>query len=202
MLQQFGPEIWIADGPPVSTGGFHYATRMAAIRLSDRSLFIWSPIQLTDGLRAEVDALGDVRYLVAPNSLHHLFLDDWRRLYPRAGLYAPPGLRRKRKDIVFNGDLSHQPIAEWAKDIDQVVMPGNLITTEVVFFHRKSATVLFTDLIQPPTGFRAGERLWRDGTSWWVRSPQYPESFATRSSSAGLHGPHLRLFWHGPRRGY
>ena len=29
-----------------------------------------------------------------------------------------------------------------------MVLRGNLITTEVVFFHRKSGTVLFTDLIQ------------------------------------------------------
>jgi hypothetical protein len=159
MLKQFGPEIWIADGPLVSTGGFHYATRMAVIRLSDGSLFIWSPIQLTDGLRAEVDALGDVRFLVAPNSLHHLFLDDWRRAYTSAKLYASPGLRKKRKDIDFVGDLSNRPIAEWADDIDQVVMPGNLITTEVVFFHRKSATVLFTDLVQQfPANWFSGWR--------------------------------------------
>jgi hypothetical protein len=165
MLQQFGPEIWIADGPPVSTGGFHYGTRMAIIRLSDGSLFVWSPIQLTAGLRAEVDGLGDVRHLIAPNSLHHLFLDDWRRLYTRASLYAPPGLRRKRKDIDFSGDLGNGPIAEWATDIDQVVVPGNFITTEVVFFHRKSATVLFTDLIQqfPPDWFSG----WRSTVARW-----------------------------------
>jgi hypothetical protein len=192
MLQQFGPEIWIADGPPVSAGGFHYGTRMAIIRLSDGSLFVWSPIQLTAGLRAEVDGLGDVRHLIAPNSLHHLFLDDWRRLYTRASLYAPPGLRRKRKDIDFSGDLGNRPIAEWATDIDQVVVPGNFITTEVVFFHRKSATVLFTDLIHNflPTGFRVGDRLWRDGTSWWVQSRRYPESFAPCSSTAGPHALH------------
>src|ERR1700761_4097426 len=165
MLQQFGPEIWIADGPPVSTGGFHYGTRMAVIRLSDGSLFIWSPIQLTADLRAEVDALGDVRHLIAPNSLHHLFLDDWRRLYSRARSYAPPGLRRKRKDIDFSGDLGNGPIAEWATDIDQVVVPGNLITTEVVFFHRRSATVLFTDLVQqfPPDWFSG----WRSTVARW-----------------------------------
>ena len=159
MLKPFGPEIWIADGPAVSTGGFHYGTRMAVIRLSDGGLFIWSPIQLTDDLRAEVDALGEVRHLVAPNSLHHLFFDDWRFAYPNAKLCAPPGLRKKRKDIDFDGDLSNQPIVEWAKDIDQAVVPGNLITTEVVFFHRKSATVLFTDLIQQfPPGWFSGWR--------------------------------------------
>jgi hypothetical protein len=148
MLTQFGREIWIADGPAVATGGFHYATRMAVIRLSGGGLLIWSPIKLADSLRAEVDALGDVRYLVAPNSLHHLFLDDWRRAYASAKLYAPPGLRKKRKDIDFDGNLGDAPVGEWAGEIDQVLVPGNLITAEVVFFHHKSGTVLFTDLIQ------------------------------------------------------
>ncbi|MBY6240410.1 DUF4336 domain-containing protein [Methylosinus sp. Sm6] len=147
-LKQFGQDIWIADGSIVSTGGFRYATRMAVIRLSDGTLFIWSPIQLTGSLQAEVDRLGAVRFLVAPNSLHHLFLGDWSRVYAGAELYAAPGLRQKRKDIAFDGDLENRPIAGWAEDIDQVPVPGNLITTEVVFFHRKSRTVLFTDLIQ------------------------------------------------------
>lgn len=148
MLKQFGPDIWIADGSTVSTGGFHYGTRMAAIRLADGGLFIWSPIELTATLRAEVDALGEVRHLIAPNSLHHMFLGDWRRVYASADVHAPPGLRKKREDIDFAGDLGSEPEAAWAADLDQVVVPGNLITTEVVFFHRKSATVLFTDLIQ------------------------------------------------------
>ncbi|MBB3609319.1 DUF4336 domain-containing protein [Rhizobium sp. BK602] len=149
VLREFGPDIWIADGPTVTAAaGFHYPTRMAIIRLSDGSLFLWSPTPLADDLRAEVDRLGAVRYLVAPNSLHHLFLGAWRQAYPDAGAYAPPGLRRKRKDLEFDGDLGDTPIADWADDIDQVVIRGNLITTEVVFFHRKSGTVLFTDLIQ------------------------------------------------------
>jgi hypothetical protein len=148
MLEQFAHEIWIADGPVAAVSGFRYPTRMAVIRLSDGGLFIWSPIQLSEDLRAEVDALGDVRHLVAPNSLHHLFIDDWRRAYASAKTYAPPGLRKKRKDIVFDGDLGDVPGAGWADDIDQVLMLGNLITIEVVFFHRKSGTVLFTDLIQ------------------------------------------------------
>jgi hypothetical protein len=38
-------------------------------------------------------------------------------------------------------------------------MRGNLITTEVVFFHGKSGTVLFTDLIQQlPTNLISGWR--------------------------------------------
>ncbi|MGY3615053.1 DUF4336 domain-containing protein [Bradyrhizobium sp. USDA 10063] len=148
MLKEFDRDIWTADGPDVAVAGFHYPTRMAAIRLSDGSLFIWSPIRLTDGLRAEVDAVGQVRHIIAPNSLHHLFLPEWKRAYPGAKLYAPPGLRKKRYDIVFDADLGSVPSSDWIEEIDQVLMHGNLITTEVVFFHIKSGTVLFTDLIQ------------------------------------------------------
>jgi hypothetical protein len=148
MLKEFGHAIWTADGPDVAVVGFRYPTRMAAIGLSDESLFIWSPIQLTDRLRAEVDAVGQVRHIIAPNSLHHLFLPEWKRAYPGAKVYAPPGLRKKRKDIVFDADLGSAPDPDWVAEIDQVLMHGNLITTEVVFFHVKSGTVLLTDLIQ------------------------------------------------------
>jgi len=148
MLKPFGPDVWIADGPDAVVGGFHYPTRMAVIRLSDGRLFIWSPIQLTDILRAEVDTLGQVAHIVAPNSLHHLFLVEWKSAYPEAKVYAPPGLRKKRKDIAFDADLVNAASPDWAGEIDQVLMQGNLITTEVVFFHVGSGTVLFTDLIQ------------------------------------------------------
>jgi hypothetical protein len=159
MLKQFGREIWIADGVTVSTAGFDYPTRVAVIRLSNGRLFVWSPVRLSDDLQAEVDELGVVHCLVAPNSLHHLFLPDWIRAYPDARRYAAPGLRKKRGDIDFHGELADGPFAEWADDIDQVVVAGNLITTEVVFFHRLSATVLFTDLIQQfPVDWFAGWR--------------------------------------------
>ena len=128
---------------------------MGVIRLTGGELFIWSPIPLSDELREEVDALGDVRYLIAPNSLHHLFIGEWRRAYPAARLHAAPGLRRRRKDLAFDVDLNDTPAPGWSEQIDHVVIRGNLITTEVVFFHRESRTAIFTDLIQHfgPTWF-------------------------------------------------
>lgn len=148
MLERFADEIWVADGLVVATAGFCYPTRMAIIRLSNGSLFVWSPTPLSPELRTEVDALGPVRCLVAPNSLHHLFIGDWASAYPDARLFAAPRLRRKRPDLSFNADLTDAPDRDWSGEIDQVVVHGNWITTEVVFFHRKSGTVIFTDLLQ------------------------------------------------------
>lgn len=165
-MKQFGHEIWTADGSEVvAILGFHYPTRMAVMRLSGGDLLVWSPLALTDSLRAEVDALGEVRYLVAPNSLHHLFVTDWKRTYPGALAYAAPGLREKRKDVAFDGDLGSAPIPDWSSEIEHVVMPGNAITREVVFFHRKSGTVIFTDLIQQlPANWFSG---WRAVVAKW-----------------------------------
>lgn len=104
-LQTFATDLWLANGPEVVVAGFRYPTRAAIVRLSGGRLLVWSPVALSSALRAAIDALGEVRYLVAPNSLHHLFLADWRSAYPAARLYAPPGLREKRRDLVFDADL-------------------------------------------------------------------------------------------------
>jgi Domain of unknown function (DUF4336) len=165
-LTLFGREIWTADGSAVVAAlGFHYPTRMIVIRLPAGGLFIWSPVALTDELRAEVDALGEVACLIAPNSLHHVFIADWKRAFPAARVYAAPGLREKRKDMAFDGDLGGAPIPDWSEEIDQVVMEGNAITTEVVFFHRTSRTVIFADLIQQlPDNWFSG---WRALVAKW-----------------------------------
>lgn len=193
MLQPFGEEIWLAEGPTTAVAGFRYPTRMAVIRLAGGALFIWSPVSLSQDLRAAVDALGDVRYLIAPNSLHHLFLGEWRRAYPDARFYAPPGLRERRKDLDFDGDLDDAPAPEWSEEIDQVPVRGNLITTEVVFFHRKSGTVLFTDLIQhfSPTWFTGWRAIVARLDRMTAPQPEVPQKFRNafvnrRAARAGL----------------
>lgn len=149
MLQTFGNNIWTVDGPDVKAiAGFRYPTRMAIIRLPDNTLFIWSPTPLTVRLREEVEALGKVRHLIAPNALHHLNLEEWQKAYPDAMIHAAPGLRTKRPDLDIGGDLGDTSHPHWASEIDQVMMQGNAITTELVFFHKASNTVLFTDLLQ------------------------------------------------------
>lgn len=148
MLERFGEEIWMADGPTIAIVGFVYPTRMIVIRLSDGTLFVWSPVALTGDLRAAVDQLGPVRHVVAPNCLHHLFMGDWQAAYPEAKFHGVPRLRTKRRDLRWDSDLDDTPAAAWSKDIDQVVVRGNWITTEVVFFHRRSRTAIVTDLIQ------------------------------------------------------
>ena len=160
-MEQFGVELWLSDGPIVTgAAGFRFPTRMAVIRLPDQGgLWVLSPVALTQNLRRAVDALGPVRHIIAPNSLHHTFLADWATCYPNAVVHAAPGLHEQDAGTSIHSTLGDLPDPAWAGTIDQVVVSGNRITTEVVFFHRPSATVLVTDLVQQiPQGWYRGWR--------------------------------------------
>jgi hypothetical protein len=179
-LQPFGPNVWLVDGPVVSAGGgFRYPTRMAVIQLTDGALFVWSPVSLSDVLRREVEALGPVRFLIAPNSLHDRFIAEWKHAYPEARVYAAPGLRRRGDDLGRPVELGETPPPEWSAEIDQAPMRGNLITTEVLFFHRPSATLLVTDLIQhfAPTWFTGWRAVIAKLDLMSAPEPEVPRKF-------------------------
>ncbi|MDH3647020.1 MAG: DUF4336 domain-containing protein [Gammaproteobacteria bacterium] len=148
MIEEFGPALYVADGPIVSFYGFPYPTRMAVARLSDGSAWVWSPVALTDELFDSVQAVGPVRHIVSPNKIHHLFLAEWSERWPEARVYAPPGLAQRKPDLSFDAMLGDEPDPAWAADIDQVIFRGSLAMEEVVFFHRQSRTAIICDLIQ------------------------------------------------------
>lgn len=184
MLQVLGPGLWLADGPEIrAMAGFHYPTRMAVARLPDGGLWLWSPVHLTPALLEAIEALGPVHHIVAPTRLHHMALSDWAHFCPEAQIHAAPGLRAKRGDIAFAADLGVAPPPDWDGLIAQVIWP-NKIADEVIFFHRASGTVLFTDLLQQmPRGWYRGWRRMVAGLDLMTgKEPQVPRKFrmATR----------------------
>ena len=148
MFDDFGPSLFVADGPTVSFYGFPYPTRMAVARLSDGSAWVWSPVALTDDIIEFMDTFESVGHIVSPNKIHHLFLAQWHDQWPDARMYAPPGLAQKKPELQFDAELGDTPDPAWATDIDQVIFRGSLAMEEVVFFHRESRTAIVCDLIQ------------------------------------------------------
>jgi len=161
-MERLGTDLYVASGDVVTAvAGFTYPTRLAIIRLASGGLWVWSPIGLSDSLKVWLETLGPVEHIVAPNSLHDLSLTQWQQAYPAARLHVAPGLSDTRPDLTIASELTDTPDPAWAGEIDQVVVPGNRITTEVVFFDRASGTVIFTDLIQHlPDDWYSGWRRW------------------------------------------
>ncbi len=148
MLEEFGPSLYVADGPTVPFLGFPYPTRTAVARLADGSAWVWSPIKLTPELERAVDSIGPVRHIVSPNKIHHLFLKEWTERWPDARLYAPPGLAKRKPDLDFDAEIGDEADPAWAADIDQTIFRGSIAMEEVAFVHRPSRSAIFCDLVQ------------------------------------------------------
>jgi len=141
-------DIWIFDGPVVGFLGFPYTTRMTVIRLSCGGLWIHSPIKLDSKLAGVIERLGPVKYLIAPNSLHYLFIEQWQCSYPQAISYGTRELLVKRKEITFEHVLASDGDYPWRDEIDQLLFTGSRMMEEAVFFHQPSATLIVTDLVE------------------------------------------------------
>jgi hypothetical protein len=158
-LEALAPDLWVAARPLKLIVG-DIGTRMTVIRLGDGTLFLHSPVQLDGETRTALDAIGEVRWVVAPSKVHHFFVGDYLKVYPAARAYAAPGLAEKRKDLRFEAVLGDTPPPEWRDAIDQHLVRGIPTMSEVVFLHRASRTLLLTDLAFNVAADRtAGARL-------------------------------------------
>jgi Domain of unknown function (DUF4336) len=146
MLHLIADSLWVAE-QPLRYLGVGLTTRMTIIRLGGGVLIIHSPIHLTQELLFATGSIGSVRFIVAPNRFHHLFVRDWQRAYPTAQTFCAPGLDTKRADLNFSAILGDDPPAAWADELDQAFMRAIPLLNEIVFFHRQTRTLIFTDLL-------------------------------------------------------
>jgi len=143
-LVQLDDGLWTVAAP-LKALGLAIGTRMTIVRLESGELWLHSPIRPTGAVRKAIDALGPVRYIVAPNLFHHLFAGEAAAAWPEAALYGPPGLAKKRKDLVFAGFLEPDKPGPWAPELEEIPLAGTLLR-ETMFLHPKSRTLITSDL--------------------------------------------------------
>src|SRR5215475_2646087 len=156
IYKPIAPNIGIVDGPfeYLTVGGVRmplpFTTRMTVVRLSNRDLFLHSPIKFDERLANDLLGLGTVRHLVSPNQFHYAHIGEWANAFPNAISRASPGVRKiaraRHVDINFTRDLDASPPEEWGLEIDQRLFPGGYFK-EFIFFHKASKTPILTDTI-------------------------------------------------------
>ena len=151
-LKPLAENVWTVDGPVVDMsymGLFHlpFPTRMTVIRLADRRLVLHSPTALTDELVSEIWELGEVAYLISPNRIHYVFLNQWSEAFPKAQVWAAPGMRDQQPEVKIDHLFEDEGFPDWGDEIESFVIHGSYMT-EVEFFHRPSRTLVLTDLIE------------------------------------------------------
>lgn len=145
-LERLDDALWVAAAPQTFLG-MHLGTRMTIVRRADGGLVVHSPIALDDGLRGEVEAIGPVRRVIAPNLYHHLYAGQWAAAFPDVRLVGPKKLADKREDLKLDAFLGETPDVGWQGTLDQVRISGCMLQ-ETVFFHPPSRTLISADFVE------------------------------------------------------
>jgi hypothetical protein len=146
VLERIDDALWVAAAPQTFLG-MHLGTRMTIVRRPDGALVVHSPIALHDALRGEVDDLGPVRCVIAPNLYHHLYAGEWAAAFAGARLVGPRGLEKKRPDLQLAAFLEDAVDEGWAGTLEQVRVRGCMLR-ETVFFHPASRSLVSSDLVE------------------------------------------------------
>ena len=139
MLTKLAPGVHIWDAAQ-GFFGLAVGTRMTVVELPG-GLFVHSPIAVAPEALAE---LGGVRWVLAPNLFHHLYVGDW--VAPGREVWAAPGLDAKRKDVGFTGVVDEVG-SPFGDELLLVPLRCFGLSNEVVVLHRPSGTLITTDLV-------------------------------------------------------
>jgi hypothetical protein len=113
-------------------------------------MLLHSPTRWTDLLQRDIENLGPVRHLVAPNPFHWNFGRMWQQHCPAARVWAAEGTRNRwivrLRGPRIDAEIADAPPAEWGGELEMTLIRGRLFR-EVAFFHRATRTAILADLV-------------------------------------------------------
>lgn len=158
VTRQVTPNITTFSVPFARFGVIAFGGRGTLSRLQNGALAIFSPVALSDEVKAKVNELGGkVSYIIAPDIEHHLFIGAWKEAYPSAKVIAPEGLLEKRKkqgneetpfDYIFTKQNKRviQLPADFTQTFDIEYVDGHA-NKEIVLYHKQDKTLIEADLL-------------------------------------------------------
>lgn len=138
-LTAVAPGLWCVRAPQ-RFFGLEVGARMTVLKL-EGGVLVHSPIDVSPSV---VGAIGPLRWVVAPNLLHHLYVRPW--IDAGAEAWCAPGLEKKRADLDFSGIIEAES-EPFGPDVLAIPLRSIPITHEVVLLHRPSRTLVATDLL-------------------------------------------------------
>lgn len=151
MLRAIDTNLWVAE-QPLRYLGLSVGTRMTVIRLKTGDLVLISPIQGNPSLFNQLNHLGPVRHLIAPNLFHHFFIESMQAHFPQAQLWAGADLQLKKPQLWVDHILQDGGGTLWGEVEYLPIMGMQTFGTngfsplkECVFFHAISQTLVLTD---------------------------------------------------------
>jgi hypothetical protein len=129
--------------------------RATLVRLQSGSVAVFSPVTLTEEIKAKVASMGPLRYIIAPDFEHHMSIGEWYTAYPGAKVIGVEGLPEKRQkqgdqdvpfSVVFTSKKEETIDPEFDAEFDYIFV-GAHQNKELVFNHKPTSTMIQADLM-------------------------------------------------------
>ncbi len=155
-------DLWVGHHPHKLFGLFPLGHWMTVVRQPDGGLTLISPIPWSESLAAELEQLGPVRHVLAPNLMHNLFLDRYEEAFPESQFWAVPGFKARYPKLRVDAELS-----EGSKivDLQFTSIDGMPKLNEFVVLHEPTKSLIVADLV---FNFPATKSLALRGLLWSV----------------------------------
>jgi hypothetical protein len=119
--------------------------------MRDGGVWVLASTPLDEETRATIDNMGPVKYIIGPDSVHHLFLGQFQKAYPEAKLIAVQEAIEKKtaEGLRFDGawgkDASGTKYG-FEQEIQHIYFTGH-VNKDVAFYHADSKTLIEADLL-------------------------------------------------------
>jgi hypothetical protein len=147
-LKPIAENVWGLETELTMPGGLKLPSRATVVRREGGGLLIHSPLPIDDAAAKEIDALGEVTALVAPNVVHWMHVRAALERYPRARVFGAAGLEKK---LTAKSGVTFEPLPlSGSLEGDELRVErieGAPSMNEHVLLHTPSRTLIVSDLM-------------------------------------------------------
>ncbi|KZO89969.1 hypothetical protein CALVIDRAFT_551709 [Calocera viscosa TUFC12733] len=149
VIREVASGVWIFSRPFSRFGILPVGGRSTAIKLGSGDVWVLASTQLDDPTKAKLHELGPVKYIIAADAVHNLFISQFKLEFPEAKCIGVEPLLEKRKDITWDGAYGKDaPDTKYGyePEIQAHHFPSH-VNQDVAFLHAPSKTLIEADLL-------------------------------------------------------
>ncbi|KIY74114.1 hypothetical protein CYLTODRAFT_416374 [Cylindrobasidium torrendii FP15055 ss-10] len=151
VIREVTTGVWTFSKPFARFGLIPFGGRSTAVKLSTGGVWVVASTPLSKETKETLDKLGPVQWIVSPDAVHHLFLDEFKTAYPEAKVIATADAIKRhgnpslKVDGVWGKDAADAKYG-FEDDIEWIYFDG-FANKDVAFLHKASKTLIEADLL-------------------------------------------------------
>ncbi|KAJ7598648.1 hypothetical protein C8J56DRAFT_814806 [Mycena floridula] len=151
VIREVKKNIWTFSRPFARFGIVPVGGRSTAVKLDAGDVWVLASTPLTEDTKSTLDNLGPVKYIMAGDIVHHIYLGEFKKAYPDAKVIGMEGLAEKKakEGLKLDGAYGSDPAGTlygFEDEIKSCYFSG-FMNKDVAWYHVASKSLIVADLV-------------------------------------------------------